>query len=160
MSDQTAVTNNDVVIPPVLFLEITLPLSGTSLRINKLRSKAHYEAQKVYADWIRELQNIAQAGLIDTAKVADENGSVDLKQFEGEYKDIENKRVSLVLEKSDSLVKTRLLLISLCLGVPSEKIEEDYYPEDLDFILGKCLELNKFMDNLKKSVAPTAGIGV
>ena len=159
MSDQIVPTTEEISSPPVLFLDITLPVSGVSLRINKLKSKAHYEAQKIYSEWVRELQKLSEIKM-DSKSVVDDNDSVNLVKFEAEYKDLESKRIAFVLDKSESLVKLRSQILSWCLGVPPEKIEEDYYPEDLDFLIGKCLEVNRFMDSLKKSVAPTAGIGV
>ena len=59
--------------------------------------------------------------------------------------------------QSSSDMKVKILAIGL--EEDATTIAETYYAEDLDVLLNGILELNKFLENLKKSVAPMAGLG-
>ena len=159
--DSTTNTSSDVTsvaAPTVTSLEIVLPISGISLRIDKLKSGKYYQAQKIYTDWLGALQSVVESGQIDVASIMLENGELDKEKYKDALQKSSKVHLDQVVAKAEELSNKRLELIACCLNTSIEALQESYYPEDLDVIMEAVVKLNKFMSNLKKSVAPIADI--
>ena len=87
-----------------------------------------------------------------------ENGELDKEKYKDALQKSSKVHLEQVVTKAEELSNKRLELIACCLNTSIEALQESYYPEDLDVIMEAVVKLNKFMSNLKKSVAPIADI--
>ncbi len=143
----------------VTFLEFTLPYAQTTMRIEKLKAGKYYEAQKVYSAWLNEIQALLSGAKVDKNDYTDENGIVDTKKLAAIELANGSKQLDIILSKNEDCAKKKMELIAICANIPLEKLQEDFFPEDLETIFEKCSQLNNFLENLKKSVTPTVAIG-
>jgi hypothetical protein len=144
--------------------DVLLPFSGETTKIEKLKSGAYYQAQEIYVDWIQSLRAIFSEKLgINLEEVVDETGNPDQEKIKEVLSENEGKKtgvdISALLEKTKAASSKRLELLAVCLGKDVESVGNEFYPEDLDVLISKAIELNNFTDNLKKSVAPTVSLG-
>jgi len=147
--------------PPVLFLTektVILP-SGDTRILKKLKAGKHYEAQQIYANWINSLQKILLKARVDMGKGFDKDGKADMKKMTDLIEKNKELNADALLEKAEEASFMRVALLAVCLGETKEEVSENYYAEDLDVMLDACIELNNFLGNLKKSVAPITGEG-
>jgi hypothetical protein len=157
----------EVVTPPVeqktsskfkISSDVILPSTGETITLRKLKAGKYYEAQKVYVEWIEELTQIFSANENSLKKAVDENGVVDEEELAKQLKGDDNKKiVSKTLQCANRAATSRMELLSICLDKTQEDINIDYYPEDIELLLNEAILLNNFLDNVKKSVAPSVG---
>ncbi len=143
----------------VFHLDIDLPSTGEPVRVFKLKAGKYYEAQKMYVEWIRELQKVVGQDTASLQDAVDENGVVDPEKLKKSLDSKAGPKFSDILGAVDSASEKRMSLLAICLSMGIKELEETYYPEDLDMLLEKIIELNNFLDNVKKSVAPIGGKG-
>jgi hypothetical protein len=139
--------------------EVTLPSTGKVKILSKLKAGAYYEAQKLYVQWMQDIQGVFAGSAIDISKAVDEKGNPDVKKLEAMAQKAQSAGISSILIKMDATSGKKTELLSICLGEKKEDIEADYYPEDIDVLMKAVIELNNFIENLKNSVAPTLGQG-
>jgi len=147
--------------PFVTFIEVTLPSTGQTVKLEKLKAGKYYQAQKIYIAWIQELQKAFSSNLeVDVKELIKEDGTADKNKLVEEIKGRDNKvNVQALLTKINEASTRRMELLEICLNSTTEAIENNYYPEDIDLLMDKVIALNNFMGNLKKSVAPSVGLG-
>jgi hypothetical protein len=142
----------------ILEKEVTLPISGEKIVLHKLKAGKHYEAQKIYVAWLEDLSRVFDANKINLNNSLGEDGKVDPEKVKDNLnKEGGGKRISDTLNIASSAMDKKYTLLAICSQIPREKLEEDYYPEDLDVLLNESLEINSFLENLKKSAALTVG---
>jgi len=142
----------------ILEREVTLPISGEKIVLHKLKAGKHYEAQKIYVSWLEDLSKVFDANKINLKQSLDSDGKVDTEKFkETLNKEGGGKNISDTLSIASSAMDKRYNLLAICTQIPREKLEEDYYTEDLDVLLNEALEINNFLENLKKSAALSVG---
>jgi hypothetical protein len=141
-------------------MELTLPASGEVVKIEKLKAGKYYEAQKVYVEWLQQIRELIDesSGKIDPKKFTDEKGKVDTVAMEKEV-DAQGGHVNIavMLSKAEGSAKKQVQLLAICLGKSEEEILNNYFPEDMKFLVDKAITLNNFIENLRKSVAPSVG---
>ena len=133
--------------------EVELPSTGEKVVLKKLKAGKYYEAQKLYVAWISDLQKIFESSKEDLKGLIDKEGVVDEKKLEARLKEKDNTKVSDTLTSADTAGEKRLALLAVCLDMNTEELNESYYPEDIDTLLGEAIKLNNFLENVKKSVA-------
>lgn len=136
-------------------LEVELP-SGPKITIFKLKAKKYYDAQKLFLRWIQLIDDIIKFKELDFTKFLGEDGKVDEKKLMKEVatKQIEN--IDKLLEVSAEATKTHLDFIALCMGLADDSdLQDKFYPEDIEVLSEKVIELNRFTANLKKLGPPT-----
>ncbi len=126
---------------------------GTELFIKKLKAGKYFEAQKAFTTWVSVLQNSVSEkidksadGKVDEESVREAlvNGTITIADF-----------TSKIMEAEEHRTK----LLSVALDMTEEAVLENIYPEDLNILLGVVVDLNNFMQNIKNSAAPIAGLG-
>lgn len=145
---------------PQTSVEFMLPISGEKFTVNKLKAGKYYEAQKIYTAWLNDILLLANSGNVDVNAFKDDLGNIDFQKVSEAEKEATNSKLTLILDKNQKCAENKMNLIAICTSIPVEKLQEEYYPEDLEKIFENCSSINNFIDNLKKSVAPTVGIGV
>lgn len=138
---------------------VVLPSTGKEITLHKLKAGKHYEAQKLYVQWIEELTKIFDSNNINIKESVDEDGVVDETKLKEQVKNAEdsNKSVSDALETASKAADLRTELLAICVEMEVKELEEEYYPEDLEVLLAAVIELNNFLGNVKKSAAPSVG---
>jgi hypothetical protein len=141
-------------------VSVKLPSDGMEFTVPKLKAGKYYQAQKVYVSWIQELQKVfAGSNNLDLEEVKDTKGEVDPKKLQKALEKNSGFDTSSVLDQVGVASAKRTELLAICLGRTTEEILEDFYPEDLEIIVDKVIEVNNFLGNLKKSVAPMVSLG-
>ena len=131
-------------------------LNGEKIVVSKLKAGKYYEAQKIYV------------GMID--KIRQQVGDSKLDKAEGKEKGKEIKESeeleslmaqgSLDINSLYSIFPQEIVkLVSFCVGVETDKLLKDAYPEEIADLATKVIELNNFNQNLKNSIAPLASLG-
>lgn len=144
-------------------VEVTLS-SGEQMIINKLKAGKFYIAQKIYSEWFSVILDIlSKNDEISLSGLTDNEGKADADKIQKLLKNNkqtnELKLIKEIYTKNDEISNKKLELVSICLDIDKEKIEEEYYQEDVELMLNTIIELNAFEENLKNSVAPMANLG-
>lgn len=139
-------------------LTVDLP-SGKPFTVHKLKSGKYYEAQKYYIAWISEVQKFLKSHEMDPSKVIGPDGKPDLVKIEEYLKDKSNSIVDALVMMSEGISQKRLDLLEICTSLTRTQLTDDFYPEDLLLMTDACMEVNDFDGNVKKSAAPTSGLG-
>lgn len=130
---------------------ITL-LDGSTLTITKLKAGKYFEAQKAFSTWLDGIQN--------SVKEVFKTDITDLDKDSVEKKAVsEGDSFTALALKISSNSSSRDEVIAIALGITIEEMNNKFYPEDINLIFSKVIELNNFMENIKNSVAPIAGLG-
>jgi hypothetical protein len=152
-------------VPPVIEeafitqVEVVLPSSGAKKTIHKMKAGQYYQAQKVYVFWLEKLEKVLDASKIDFSKALDADGKPDTAKLDSLIGERGKSSIEATIQVANEATEKGLELLSLALGETPEEINENYYPEDIDVLMTGVMKVNNFMQNLKKSVAPTAGLG-
>jgi len=152
-----------VATPTILSKKLTLS-DGQEIEVFKFKAGAYYQAQKVFAEWIAQVNTLVNNTGVNYEKYKDEKGNPDLKKIEEELAEKLSKenavtKMTEMMAVAGKMGKYKIELVSLALGFTKEEIEVDFYAEDIDKIASVVLDLNQFVKNLKNSVAPIAGLG-
>ena len=137
--------------------EVYLPYSKEKYVVKKLRAGKYNEAQKVFTAWISELQKMVMKSQVELKGVMGADGKPDATKLAGQLDEETQRTVSILLESAGDASTERMKLIALGLQLTMDEVNEKFYPEDLEVLLGAINGINAFMENLKKSVAPTLG---
>ena len=138
--------------------EIVLPSTGEKVTLRKLKAGKYYEAQKIYVEWLEELTQIFSESSKGLKKAINSDGVVDNKELEKQLKDSDNSKVvSRTLQCANKAAVSRMELLAVCLDKSEDAINLEYYPEDIEVLLNEVIDLNNFLENVKKSAAPSVG---
>jgi hypothetical protein len=140
--------------------KVNLPSAGKEFIVPKLKAGKYYEAQKVYVSWIQELQKVFSTNNVDLEQIKNEDGTVDPEKLQESLTKNTKIDTSSILDQVGFASDKRTELLSICLGKTKEEILEEFFPDDLELIVEKVLEVNNFLGNIKKSVAPMVGLGL
>jgi len=142
-------------------LEITLPASGEKILLKKLKAGLYYEAQKIFVKWFGDLQKLLTKDKIDFEALKDPKTGkiVDIEKATEKLQNATSFDIVGFLDQSESNSKLMLQLVAICIGSTPKELTEKYYPEDITELAVGAIKLNNFIGNLKKSAAPTAGLG-
>jgi len=149
-------------------LEVTLPMSGEKVVLQKLKAGKYYSAQKIYLEWITLLQGAIKKAPSIPVDVAEKIKATEdiaekerlASEFLSANKDtMDSSSFDGVLSIVDEARAKRLALLEMCMEIAKEELLEKYYPEDIEALITGVDTINGFLDNLKKSVAPSAGVG-
>jgi len=127
--------------------EVTL--NGEKLVIHKLKAGKYYEAQKIYVGMIDAIRGKTT---YDTTKV----GKAQEKLTEEELEVASSLDFSGLYSVFPQAVAK---LVAFCIDMDVEKLLEEAYPEEINEISSKVIELNNFQENLKNAVAPLGNLG-
>jgi len=152
--------------PPMTFkVEVELPTTQESITVKKLKAGPYYKAQKLYTEWLSLLQdlfNTSRESTKDLKTTVSKDGKVDEKKLEAEIKKELAKSGSKIdmmasLRLADSASDKRINLLAICLDVTVEEVNDKFYPEDINVLLDAAININNFLENVKKSAAPAVG---
>lgn len=111
-------------------------LGGQSITINRLKSGKYYEAQKVFASILSEIEQTSQKATSKTEAI----------------------KVNIV-DLFNIMPQKMAEFIAICASLEVDKILEDSYPEEIPTAFDICVKLNRVTENLKNFVAPMKGLG-
>jgi len=140
-----------------LSMEVTLPSTSEVITLKKLKAGRYYEAQKVYVAWIDKLQKIFEGSQTTLKKVMDTSGNVDPEKLKEQLEKNTSMNIAETLILADQAGGERIKLLAICLDKEESELIDEYYPEDIDALVDAATELNNFLENVKKSVAPKVG---
>lgn len=137
---------------PVLSVTVTLPISGETVELHKLKAGKYYQAQKLYVGWLQNIQSVLAMDSEEIAKTVNEKGELDTAKIK---KVAQNKKMDVgkALGMAENAAQSQIDILAVCLGLTKEEIEDKYYPEDIGVLVKEALQLNDFVGNVKKSVA-------
>jgi len=142
----------------VLGSTVKLPIAQEDYFLPRLKAGVYYKAQKIYVDWIYGLEKLFSSNKLDINAVRKEDGTVDNEKVEKMLTETKTKaKIDLesVISQLEISASKKIELLSICLGMTVEEVGEKFYQEDLEVLLQEAIQVNNFLENLKKSVAPT-----
>ena len=135
---------------------IHLPISDVDLEIYKLKAGPYYDAQIAFAEWLNQVQDVIATSKLTEKELLGKDGQPDLvKAGRAMSGRMTPESAEVISTSSKKALGLRLKFIGIGVGLTPEDLVTKYYAEDIDLISDTLIELNGFMDNLKKSVAPT-----
>ena len=155
VQDNANAVEPEVEKPIVLSREVTLS-DGTKHIVKKLKAGKYYEAQKYFVDWLSNVEAMLESQKIDVKNMVKEGtDKPDLEKIEKEMTRVESSAFSALVSNAVDASSKRMKLLAVSLDMEEKEMADTFYPEDITALLDAVMEVNNFMGNLKKSVAPT-----
>lgn len=119
-------------------LEDTIVIGGKTIVVQKLRAANYYKAQKVFLEIVGSFEKARNTGMDDKNNIVD---------------------FTSVTEAMSSFPEGMIKIVSICSGKTEEEIGNEAYPDELGNAFTVVVKLNRFVENLKNSVAPLENLG-
>lgn len=108
----------------------TIVLGGKDIIVNRLKSGKYYEAQKVFASILSEI----------------------------EQSNTKNKTVNII-DLFNIMPQKMAEFVAVCANLDVKQVLDDTYPEEIPTAFDVCVTLNRVTENIKNFVAPMQGLG-
>lgn len=148
--------SEDKSLTPVLSKTVKLSVSKKEVEIHKLKAGPYYVAQQLFTDWLQSVHEILEVSKLNEKDIVGDDGKPNISKTNKSITDkIGDEEASEIRKASEKSLKIRVAFLSACMEMTPEKFATAFYPEEVDQLGQELIQINRFMDNLKKSVAPT-----